>query len=102
MRCGRLRRSSQYTGVDEGTNPPRRMLRKSLPSISAAVRASTIFTPGFSIAATTSLAVATHRGCGFAVNDAFRGGAASAVAGRCSAAHFVQPPFISATFVWPK
>jgi len=39
------------------------MLRRSLPSISACVRASTIFVDGLPIAATTSLAVATHRGC---------------------------------------
>jgi hypothetical protein len=56
------RRSSQYTGTEEATKPPRLMPRKSLPSISAAVRASTIFTPGLSMALTTSVAVATHRG----------------------------------------
>ena len=78
------------------------MFRRSLPSISAVVRASTIATPGLPIAATTSEAVATHRGCGFAVKRPARVAAASATVARFSAVHLIQPPFINATFEWPK
>jgi len=52
-------RSSQYTGIDEGTPPPRLMFRRSRPSIWAVVRASTIFTSVRPMEAATSEAVAT-------------------------------------------
>jgi hypothetical protein len=70
VRAGRFSRSSQYTGVDDGMKPPRLMLRRSVPSISAAVRASRIAIPGLSMAATTSAAVAIHAGSGFGVKGA--------------------------------
>ena len=42
--------SSQYNGIDDSMKPPRLMLRRSLPSISPCVRASTILIPGLLIA----------------------------------------------------
>jgi len=49
------------------------------------------------MAPTTSLAVATHVGCGRAAKTAGAGAAAAVDEGRCSAVHLIQPPFISAT-----
>jgi hypothetical protein len=74
------------------------MLRRSLPSISPWVRASTSFTFGLLIAALTWSAVTTFTVPAFTANVPAAGCRTVVVIARCSAVHFTQPPSSSATF----